>query len=173
MHVFKAVIGIVVLAIAVAIPFSIDGYMIGVYLNDFLGYFCDVEHPVEDTSNIEWAKIMRGNASAIHEEFLVFEQAHKYIPRVSEVSEVQMYLDHQPKNAWRTLILRLYGRDSVHMKHFPKLQAALAHIPKVYTAMISIIEPYYLGGEHSGLYRGTLRYLLGLEVLRVLSPNDY
>ena len=162
MHLILKVLGVAVLAVVCGIPLYIDGYIIGNYLNDFLGYFCDVEHPVEDTSNIEWAKIMRGNASAIHEEFLAFEQAHM-IPRIAEVSSAQHYLDHDPTVAWRSLFLRVYGHDAVHMQQFPTLQAAIKHVPEASTVMISILEPHYVGGAHYGVYRGIHRYLLGLE----------
>lgn len=147
-----------------AVPFVLNGYEVANYLNTYLARFCDVSRPVENTENLEWARILRGNWSEIYQEFLAFERKHSGIPRVSEVSEVQYYLDKQPEHAWRSLLVRLYGHDSQHIRHFPKLQAALAYAPKVYTAMFSIIEPHYIGGGHNGIYRGTLRYLLGLEV---------
>ena len=154
----------ILLAISVAVPFSIDGYILGQYINNFYARFYDPTNPVEDTSNIEWAKIMRGNASAIHEEFLAFERTHTNIPRIGHVIPNEAYLDQQEHSAWRTLFLRLYNRDSAHMKHFPKLQAALAHVPGLYTVIISMIEPRYIGGAHNGIYSGVKRYLLGLEV---------
>ena len=155
---------VALLAIVCGIPLYMNGYIIGHSLNDFFGHYCDLKFPVMDTSVIEWTKIMRGNASEIYEEFVAFETQHGHAPRVSEVEATQHYLDNQPDHAWRTLFLRLYGRDSVHMKHFPKLQAAIAQAPPVYTVIISAIDPHYHGNTHIGLYRGVHRYLLGLKV---------
>ena len=166
----KAILVVLVAAVC-AIPFYIDGYQIGYQLNEFLGGYCDVHNPVETAEHLEWAKILRGNYSVILEEFLAFERSHSSIPRIKDVSQQQNYLDVDPTHVWRTLFLRLYGRDSAHFNEFPRLKQLLSHVPGVLTVLISILDPHYHGETHNGIYRGVHRYLLGLDVSLFLKSN--
>ena len=161
---WKYVLGGLVGLWILTIPFSIDGYTLALRFNVFLGQFCDLTKPIVDTRNIEWAKNLRGNYSVIREEFYAFERQHAPIPRISDVSSGQDYLDKIPEYPWRSLFLRVYGWDTEHLKSFPRLQELVANIPDVSTIMFSILDPHYIGDQHVGVYRGIHRYLLGLEV---------
>ncbi len=153
----------IVAAVAIGIPFSIDGYKVGQFLNNFYGQFTNVSQYRVDTTNIAWARHIRGNVSVIREEFLKFEKAHK-TPRISEVSSPQGYLDTDPERSWRSLFLQLYGKKSKHFAEFPKLQSLVNEVPGIRTVMISILDPHYKGDWHVGVYRGIHRYLMGIEV---------
>jgi hypothetical protein len=155
-----------------AVPFIVDGYKLAIYLNEFFGLFCDLTQPVVNTTTISWAVNLRSNASAIHDEFLEFERTHEGIPRISQVSSGQTYLDYHPKYAWRSLFLRIYGRNTIHFDSFPLLASLIAQVPDVSMVMISILDPHYEGSPHVGVYRGIHRYLMGLEVRSSFRSHD-
>jgi aspartyl/asparaginyl beta-hydroxylase (cupin superfamily) len=155
---------VAVAAVALALPFFIDGFTVGETLKDLFSHFITNDVPTFATNQTQWAAMLRANAGAIRDEFKAFEQIYGTIPRLADVSEEQAFLDTEPRQAWRTLFLRLYGLDSAHITAFPRLRTLLADVPGVHTVMISIIEGGHVGVRHRGIYKGVLRYLLGLEV---------
>lgn len=164
----------VVIALVVAFGFwvvsypyrhNVSKYDVVDYMKEFYANYCDITQPVMDTSELPWAKAFRANATAIHEEFLAFERLHGTAPRISAVSSTEKKLDYNASHAWRSLFLRVYGRDTIHLDSFPLVKHLVAQVPHdVSMIMFSILEPRYTGKNHEGIYRGVLRYLLGIEV---------
>jgi aspartyl/asparaginyl beta-hydroxylase (cupin superfamily) len=134
-------------------------------MKDFQARFYDVTKPVVDTSSLPWAQAFRTNAEAIHKEFLNFEKRHGTAPRISSITSTERKLDSNASHAWRSLFLRVYGRDTIHLNDFPLTIRLVQDIPHdVSLVMFSILEPHYTGKDHHGIYSGVIRYLLGIEV---------
>jgi hypothetical protein len=145
---------LIVLAI-IATPFMLfkDKYAVVDGLKDFFAPYCDLKHPVMDSSNLPWAQAMRANARNIHAELLAFERTH-IVPRISSVSSTERKLDYNATRAWRSLFLRVYGRDTIHINEFPLVRRLVDAIPHdVSMIMFSVLEPHYVGKNHEGIHR--------------------
>ncbi len=84
------------------------------------------------------------------------------VPGFASVSSRQRRIADE---RWRTLVFRFFGRRvDENCRRFPATAALLDRIPRLTTAMFSILEE---GGHipaHHGPYKGVLRYHLGLRV---------
>jgi len=163
-YIVIAIVGFALLA-TIAYPFLFwDKYDAVDNMKDFFGRYCDLTKPVFDASNLPWAQELRANAKAIHEEFLNFEKTH-FVPRISSVTSTERKLDYNASHAWRSVFLRVYGKNTNHIDQFPLTAKLVAKIPHdVSMIMFSILDPHYVGKDHNGIHRGVLRYLMGLEV---------
>ncbi|KAI9015584.1 Aspartyl/Asparaginyl beta-hydroxylase-domain-containing protein [Hyaloraphidium curvatum] len=68
-------------------------------------------------------------------------------------------------NGWRTLFLRMGGKDvKANRERLPALAALLDGMPEVYNAFFSILMPGTSLAPHRGYFKGFLRYHLGMVV---------
>lgn len=148
---------VIVIVVLIILIRNINGYKITSYLNKFLNNF--EQRDIYDTSKFEWTKQFRNKYKDIYKELLRY---NKDIPRYSEIDDAQYILDHD-KSKWKTLFLRLYGKDTDIKNQFPITTKLLNNI-NCTTAMFSIIEPGKIIKPHYGVYSGVLRYHLGLKV---------
>lgn len=65
---------------------------------------------------------------------------------------------------WNSVILKLFGKDTMHYRYFPKTKKILEKNNKIISVIISIMKPGAKILPHTGVYRGILRYHLGLKV---------
>ena len=68
---------------------------------------------------------------------------------------------------WEVVILRVYNKDTNNIKYFPKTYELLSSIPGCSFAMFSVLHSGKIIPEHSGPYKGILRYHLAL-----ITPKD-
>lgn len=65
---------------------------------------------------------------------------------------------------WNSVILKLFGKNTLNYKYFPKTKKILDQNKKIISVFISIMKPGAVITPHTGVYRGVLRYHLGLKV---------
>ena len=128
-----------------------------------LGYVNEV-FPVSSSpwygTNLPWCGMLRKYCTVIRNEYIQYV-THYDPPAFGDVDEIQKKLSLGP-NEWKVVILRLYGRDSINMRLFPKTQKLLEYVPGCTLAMFSILEPWQSIRPHNGPYSGVLRYHLTL-----------
>ena len=135
-------------------------WMLG-YLNEL---FPESSSPWYNT-NVPWCAMLRRFYPVIKNEYIQYT-SHYDAPAFGDVDEIQKSLSLGP-NDWKVVILRLYGKDSINMRLFPKTQKLLEYVPGCTLAMFSILEPWQSIKPHKGPYRGVLRYHLTL-----VAPKD-
>lgn len=110
-----------------------------------------------------WTRAMEEGAAEIRKELDQLLLKREEIPTFSAVSENQKYL--APEEQWQTYFLYLYGKPvAENCARCPNTNRLLKGIPGMKTAMFSILAPGTHIREHYGVYKGVLRYHLGLIV---------
>jgi Aspartyl/Asparaginyl beta-hydroxylase len=103
----------------------------------------------------EWMKIPR--------ELETLMVRREKIPNFQDISEAQKSLTEGEH--WKTFWFYLYGKKvDENCSHCPETVRVLQSIPDMKSAMFSILAPRKHIPEHRGMYRGVLRYHLGLIV---------
>ena len=132
-------------------------------INEWMGSYCQ-DQAVFDPKDYKWTRIFRKNWRAIRNEYrqYVTKKGKNTIPYQREINEIIGDCDSQG-NKWRTLYLRAYNRDTKLIQHFPFTKSLIDRIPCT-LAYFSILEPGAKLDPHVGLYKGVVRYHLGLRV---------
>lgn len=151
--------------------------------NRLLGYFCDQDNPVYNTRDYAWAATLRENWHVIRDEYELYATSQT-IPFFRDINHNNSLWGDA--SDWRTLILRTFCLETRVCSHFPRTLALIdqldlssevvekrEHSETVSTvssssviktlAMFSILEPGTKLPPHNGIYRGVLRYHLGLS----------
>jgi beta-hydroxylase len=111
------------------------------------------------------SKILEENWEVIREELGVILQNNENVPKFHEIDSIQRFISAKDEIPWRTFVLKAYGKwvDN-NCEMAPKTVEMLQGMPKVITALFSILD----GGKHIpphiGFFKGVLRYHLGLVV---------
>ncbi|HEU5136501.1 MAG TPA: aspartyl/asparaginyl beta-hydroxylase domain-containing protein [Steroidobacteraceae bacterium] len=110
-----------------------------------------------------WTRAIEAGTPEIRRELDQLLLKRMEIPAFRDVSENQKYL--APPEQWQTYFLYMYGRPvPENCVRCPNTNRLLKVIPGMKTAMFSILAPQTHIREHYGLYKGVLRYHLGLIV---------
>lgn len=116
-----------------------------------------------DANPFPWTRTVEAGAAEIRRELDQLLLKREEIPTFSDVSENQKYL--APAAQWQTFFLYLYGKPvKENCTRCPNTNRLLQSIPGMKTAMFSILAPGTHIREHYGVYKGVLRYHLGLIV---------
>jgi aspartyl/asparaginyl beta-hydroxylase (cupin superfamily) len=116
-----------------------------------------------DSDSFEWTRAIEAGAAEIRRELDLLMSKREEIPAFADVSENQKYLT-APEH-WQTFFLYMYGRPvPENCVRCPDTDRLLKSIPGMKTAMFSILAPGTHIREHFGLYKGVLRFHLGLIV---------
>ena len=119
--------------------------------------------PLLETNFIKGTEILEENYKSINKELSRILKNKKKIPSFQEVDEGQKRISIDKK--WKTFFLKIYGNYiEKNCKLCPKTVKLLEQVPGVYTAMFSILEPKKHIPGHHGLFKGVLRYHLGLII---------
>jgi hypothetical protein len=109
----------------------------------------------------EWAQPLRDSHRDIWEEYDTFtSRVHGPDPSEESVGLHASCVDRHHK--WHALCLRLYGVDTDYAAHFPRTMELLRGYP-VESILFSVMRPGAELTPHRGVYRGILRYHLGLR----------
>src|SRR5215217_5837908 len=135
-------------------------------LNRFLSRYSLVPlDPVLDSGYFPWLGKLEAAAPAIQREA---GQLLKFIDAIPPMNV--MSPDHQRiagDGGWRSFFLVGYGvKADENCARCPETVRALANVPGLVTALISILEPGMHVGRHSGVSTGILIAHLGLRVPR-------
>jgi len=143
------------------------------WLNELLAAYSQ-KRAIFDTQNLPWAQVLRANHAVIRQEYEEYCRANRhYRPAVAELipSERPAILG-EGKSTWRVVYLTGYYRNTKVSKQFPETMKLL-ETTGCCSAFFSVLEPNVQLIQHTGYYRGVLRYHLGLIVPpRSGSPGD-
>ncbi|NBP13565.1 aspartyl/asparaginyl beta-hydroxylase domain-containing protein [bacterium] len=136
-------------------------------VNDWMEKHCE-DQAVFSPLDYEWTQLFRDNWRAIRKEYrqYISNNDRGKIPYQYELNQVIGDCDSD-RNKWRTLYLRAFNRDTKLIKRFPLTKRLIDQVPCT-LAYFSILEPGAKLEPHVGVYKGVIRYHLGLEV-----PKDY
>lgn len=110
-----------------------------------------------------WTRAIEAGTPEIRRELDQLLLKREEIPAFADVSENQKYLTAPEQ--WQTFFLYMYGNPvPENCVRCPNTNRLLKSIPGMKTAMFSILAPDTHIREHFGLYKGVLRYHLGLIV---------
>jgi aspartyl/asparaginyl beta-hydroxylase (cupin superfamily) len=134
-------------------------------LNKLFAYFCH-DPAILDPREYKWTRDFRQNYKRIKEEYIRYTKRHQAIPYRD--LDKGLSLNTQ---GWNTIFLRIFGNDTPKSMFFPKTMRLINALPtqaECTTAYFSILEPNSFIKPHFGIYKGVIRYHLGLIV-----PQDH
>jgi len=112
-----------------------------------------------DTINLELRKLIKSNCS---------------IPRYHDIDRYQKTISstQNPDKKWRTFMINLMGDfNDEALKIVPNTCKFIAEIPNLFQAFFSILDPKKSIPRHKGIYKGYIRYHLGLKVPKENTPK--
>lgn len=128
-------------------------------LNSFFSRHCkdpSVFNPVD----FEWTQNFRNNWKSIRDEYLRYANMFD-IPLHKKTYPSGATCDNN--NKWKTLYLRAFNRNTNIAKLFPQTMKIINNSPCT-LAYFSILEPGAKLDTHIGIYKGVIRYHLGLLI---------
>jgi beta-hydroxylase len=121
------------------------------------------DRPVFSSQVFPWANTLEAHWREIRAELLQVLAHRNSIPNFQDVSPDQAHLAQGDQ--WKTFFLMAYGyRAPANCARCPVTTRLAQAIPGVTTAFFSILAPHTHVPPHRGVYKGVLRYHLGLLV---------
>lgn len=143
---------------------SRTGQLMIAVMEAFLSFFSREKGAVIPTDQMPWTKNVEQNTNEILKELRGVIHDYDSIPNFGDLSAEQNRLVTGEKN-WKTFLFYTYGsRVERNLSLCPKTDEVLRSIPGMTTAFFSIMESHTALSPHRGLYKGVLRYHLGLIV---------
>jgi ornithine lipid ester-linked acyl 2-hydroxylase len=130
----------------------------GSVINQYLARACRHEPYVFDPTILPWTARFRQEYQRIRLEYVQYVQGHQ----AADHRDLDQNLAANTVG-WKTVYLKVFGNITSISKHFPWTMQALSQVPCT-TAYFSILEPGTRIPLHRGLYKGVLKYHLGLIV---------
>lgn len=128
-------------------------------VNTIFKKFCH-DPAIFNTHQFPWTINFRNNWIDIRDEYINYSN-HNIIPIHRDLNSEVSSCDVNHK--WRTLYLRAYGIDTNVSTYFPTTMNLLNQCPCT-LAFFSVLEPGAKLTPHVGIYKGVLRYHLGLII---------
>jgi ornithine lipid ester-linked acyl 2-hydroxylase len=126
-------------------------------------FFRDRNATFFDPQRFPWAAAVEAEWLSIRKELDILLTDWEQIPNFQDVSADQKALTDGAQ--WKTFWLYAYGEKAEeNCARCPETVRALRHIPGMKSAMFSILAPRKHIPEHRGMWKGVLRYHLGLIV---------
>lgn len=126
-------------------------------------FFQDGEKTFFEPESFPWVAAVEAEWPAIRKELEAVMARQEDIPNFQDISEAQKALTEGEQ--WKTFWFYAYGEKAEeNCARCPKTVRALQNIPGMKSAMFSILAPRKHIPEHRGMYKGVLRYHLGLIV---------
>lgn len=126
-------------------------------------FFRDKDTTFFDPKDYPWVADVEAEWPLIRKELDVLLLRRDEIPNFQDVSVKQNVLTQGEQ--WKTFFLYGYGQEAEeNCKKCPETVRILHKIPGMKTAMFSILAPRKHIPEHRGMYKGMLRYHLGLII---------
>lgn len=116
-----------------------------------------------DPAEFAWAASVESEWYVIRKELDALLTHREDIPNFQDISDAQKRLTEGDQ--WKTFWLYAYGKKADgNCARCPETVRVLQKIPGMKSAMFSILAPKKHIPEHRGLWKGVLRYHLGLVV---------
>lgn len=126
-------------------------------------FFRDGEKTFFEPESYPWVSDIEAEWLAVRKELDALLVRRKEIPNFQDVSDAQKVLTDGEQ--WKTFWLYAYGQKAEdNCARCPETVRLLKRIPGMKSAMFSILAPKKHIPEHRGLWKGVLRYHLGLIV---------
>ena len=112
--------------------------------------------------------------NAIKSELEGLKKKNLNIPRYHDIDTFQKAISAQknPDKNWRTFMINMMGDfNDEALKLVPQTCKILNDIPNLFQAFFSILDPQKSIPAHKGVYRGYIRYHLGLQVPKNNPPQ--
>jgi len=111
----------------------------------------------------DWAQRLEDNHAVIREELDGILEHLDQIPNFQQISSDQKALTQDDK--WKTYFLYGFGfKAEQNCARCPETTRLIEDIPGMKTAFFSILAPGKHIPEHRGLYKGFIRYHLGVKI---------
>jgi beta-hydroxylase len=125
-------------------------------------YCDDADRAFLPPEQFPWIREVEARFGEIRTELDALLSRVDQIPAFHQVSSRQ---DDIADARWKTFFFKVYGHDVPESRALcPRTADALARIPRMSTAMFSILQPGKHIAAHHGPHKGVLRYHLGLRV---------
>lgn len=119
--------------------------------------------PFLDPGQFEWTKPLEKNWGLIRQEADEILKNKEAIPNFQDISEDQKSLTQD--NNWKTYFFYGFGyKAEENCARCPETTRLVESVPGMTTAFFSILEPGKHIPAHRGVYKGFLRYHLGLLI---------
>ncbi|HKK47204.1 MAG TPA: aspartyl/asparaginyl beta-hydroxylase domain-containing protein [Balneolaceae bacterium] len=119
--------------------------------------------PFLDPTEFPWTRRLEDNWKVIRDELDEILKNKDAIPNFQDISEDQKALTED--NNWKTYFLYGFGyKAEQNCARCPKTTKLVESVPGMTTAFFSILEPGKHIPHHRGVYKGFMRYHLGLLV---------
>jgi beta-hydroxylase len=119
--------------------------------------------PFLDTQKFGWIPDLESNWMKIRQELDQLLHNIDDIPNYQEISPAQYQLTQD--NLWKTYLFYGFGiKEKKNCERCPATADLIKKIPGMKTAFFSVMLPHKHVPQHRGVYKGLLRYHLGLIV---------
>lgn len=119
--------------------------------------------PYFDSNLFEWTKDLEANHAFIKREVETILNNLDRVPEFQQISEDQKSITQDDK--WKTYFLYGFGyKAEQNCARCPVTTQLIEGIPGMKTAFFSILAPGKHIPEHRGLYKGFIRYHLGVKI---------
>jgi ornithine lipid ester-linked acyl 2-hydroxylase len=126
-------------------------------------FFRDGEKTFFEPESFPWVPEVEAEWPVIRKELEAVMARREDIPNFQDISEDQKVLTEGEQ--WKTFWFCAYGESAEeNCARCPETMRVLKKIPGMKSAMFSILAPRKHIPEHRGMYKGVLRYHLGLIV---------
>ncbi len=126
-------------------------------------FFRDGKKTFFEPESFPWVVAIESEWMAIRRELDSLLVRREEIPNFQDISEAQRVLTEGDQ--WKTFWLYSYGEKAEeNCARCPETVRILQRIPGMKSAMFSVLAPGKHIPEHRGMYKGMLRYHLGLIV---------
>jgi beta-hydroxylase len=126
-------------------------------------FFRDGETTFFEPELFPWASAVEAEWITVRQELEAIMARREDIPNFQDISEAQKVLTEGDQ--WKTFWFYGYGEKAEeNCARCPQTARVLQLIPGMKSAMFSILAPRKHIPEHRGMYKGILRYHLGLIV---------
>lgn len=138
-----------------------NSYLLLFINNKLLEYFTPNTPHIYLTNHQPWLNF-RYNYSIIKKEYYLFIKNVHY-PELFYKQEKTTSEKIDINKSWRSIFLRVYGKNTDYVKYFPETLNLINTVDCV-TALFSILEPGTKLLPHRGIDKGVLRYHIALTV---------
>ena len=119
--------------------------------------------PYFDLDLFDWTKDLENNHAAIRSELDQILEHLEQVPNFQQISTDQKSITTDDK--WKTYFLYGFGyKAEQNCARCPETTKLIEKIPGMKTAFFSILAPGKHIPEHRGLYKGFIRYHLGVKI---------
>jgi len=126
-------------------------------------FFRDGEKTFFEPESFPWVSAVETDWKLVRKELEAVMARREDIPNFQDISDAQKVLTEGEQ--WKTFWLYAYGEKAEeNCARCPETVKVLQRIPGMKSAMFSILAPRKHIPEHRGMYKGVLRYHLGLIV---------